>query len=557
VNIGRRQELQCQCVQDGNGDITLTCANCLMADEQHGEPLDDGHHNGSADEKDQEYERDPGDTDTGDDLPPFGSPAMNKEMDGTWPEKPSALERAVTLTLRDMRSRVRSAARAVKRKHDVAPSDVPLCKRVKVPHAAAGSEVVALHRTQSARLEPAAGPRGHSHAGRPGGSRQTDAQSRGHADAVEPHRDGKAAHNERPGQGGRLPAAAAAASDGPGPGLMALAVEDEAKARLRGISFVFTINLPLDITRNAAMEAAVALEGWLEDSNKVKQYAYQLEQGEGTQRYHIQGWLSTHHQCVFRTVHAIFPEEAKAWVRKARGTPQQCWDYCTKDDTRVDGPWTKGERPVGAGKRNDLKDFVEAAKGLATGDMTLKQLEEDHVPIEARYMKYFDRVVTREQPDRSRPTLCTLAYGPPATGKTTGLRRRAEEEYPGAEIYYLPLKEHDQSNQWWDMYKGQEVIIIEDASPGFMKQEYFLRLIDRTPLLVQTKGNYRKFLGRHVYISSNYSLDGLFPFTNPAVSRRITTIFETEYHPDHQLPANATEEQSVRCALNAVWHRRK
>lgn len=40
-----------------------------------------------------------------------------------------------------------------------------------------------------------------------------------------------------------------------------------------------------------------------------------------------------------------------AHIEKTKGTPQQAWDYCTKEDTRVDGPWEFGPRPAGRGAR--------------------------------------------------------------------------------------------------------------------------------------------------------------------------------------------------------------
>ena len=75
-----------------------------------------------------------------------------------------------------------------------------------------------------------------------------------------------------------------------------------------------------------------------------------------TGRLHFQFYIQAH-----RT-------QALSWVRKyiadrahweqARGNVQQCIDYCSKDDTRVAGPWT-----AGMPKRQGQTAGLEAATG--------------------------------------------------------------------------------------------------------------------------------------------------------------------------------------------------
>lgn len=43
--------------------------------------------------------------------------------------------------------------------------------------------------------------------------------------------------------------------------------------------------------------------------------------------------------------------DATAHIEKAKGSPKQAWDYCCKEESRVEGPWTFGTLPEGPGKR--------------------------------------------------------------------------------------------------------------------------------------------------------------------------------------------------------------
>ena len=78
---------------------------------------------------------------------------------------------------------------------------------------------------------------------------------------------------------------------------------------------------------------------------------FQEEVGENGTR-HLQGYIE-------------FPSPRRmAWIKehmeddtvhleKAMGTPEQCRDYCTKEETRVGGPYEFGSLKKNPGKRNE------------------------------------------------------------------------------------------------------------------------------------------------------------------------------------------------------------
>lgn len=49
---------------------------------------------------------------------------------------------------------------------------------------------------------------------------------------------------------------------------------------------------------------------------------------------------------------------SSAHLERRRGTHRQALAYCTKEESRVEGPWQHGEEPA-QGQRNDLKNFTE------------------------------------------------------------------------------------------------------------------------------------------------------------------------------------------------------
>lgn len=86
------------------------------------------------------------------------------------------------------------------------------------------------------------------------------------------------------------------------------------------------------------------------NSEKIKCAVVQQEKAPDTDRLHYQGFCMLTSAQRMAAVKRLLGSES-AHLEKAMGTPQQAWDYCTKEESRVDGPWTFGDRPVGQGKR--------------------------------------------------------------------------------------------------------------------------------------------------------------------------------------------------------------
>ena len=89
----------------------------------------------------------------------------------------------------------------------------------------------------------------------------------------------------------------------------------------------------------------------------MKYLVYQLEMGEsGTP--HFQGYIQMNKPVRFTHFH---PMLERAHFEVSKGTPEQATAYCTKEDTRLEGPWVFGEIQ-GQGKRNDIISLRNAIR---------------------------------------------------------------------------------------------------------------------------------------------------------------------------------------------------
>jgi len=172
-------------------------------------------------------------------------------------------------------------------------------------------------------------------------------------------------------------------------------------------------------------------------------------------------------------------------------------DYCMKDETRVDGPWEHGQRPV---SRSSKTDWAMVRKAAEAGDLRA-------IP-DAIYVQNYGNL-SRIAKDHAKkgPILPedrgVWIYGPTRTGKSRH-----------AHFYYPDAYDKD-ANKWWDGYQGEEYAILDDLDPAAAKLMGGARRIkvwgDRLAFCGEIKGgrmpiaNLKKFV-----ITSNYTIEECF-----------------------------------------------
>ena len=228
------------------------------------------------------------------------------------------------------------------------------------------------------------------------------------------------------------------------------------------------------------------------DATKHKAIVGQLERGEqGT--LHLQAYIEYVNAVRIGSVKRDF---LHCHAERRKGTRAQALEYCTKDDTRVEGPWAFGitlERAqsiIRGGPSNSEKaELLDIKEKIKNGTIEAN-IADEHFTLWVRYFKAFERYRTITTKPRNHEMTVIVIQGPTGTGKS----RWALEQYPDA--YWK------QRSNWWCGYSGQSTVILDEFY-GWLPFDLLLRLCDRYPLLVESKGGQLQMVARNIIITTN------------------------------------------------------
>lgn len=181
--------------------------------------------------------------------------------------------------------------------------------------------------------------------------------------------------------------------------------------------------------------------------------------------------------------------DAGAHWERAKGSPADNTKYCTKEDGRVAGPWVLGREPH-QGKRSDL----EGLQKMLDEKKSLEEVSQVHFGSWLRYSRGIMQYQLIHTKPRDWEMEVQVIWGATGVGKT----RQAKEENPGA---YFKLRSNG-NNNWWDGYLNQEVVVVDEYY-GWFSWDFILRLCDRYPMAVETKGGSVQFVAKKIVFTSN------------------------------------------------------
>lgn len=171
-------------------------------------------------------------------------------------------------------------------------------------------------------------------------------------------------------------------------------------------------------------------------------------------------------------------------------------DYCNKEETRLEGPWSFGVKPARLNKKGDKarknKDLLEMGpeKAVAEGLIDVRQYLQLKKNIDAY------KLCTAE-PQPTDTVRGTWIWGPSGVGKS--FKARAEFQ----DIYLKP------QSKWFDGYTGQQTILLDDHDNPCLG--HFLKIwADHYPCSGETKGGTVPLMHRDIVVTSNKSIEQLY-----------------------------------------------
>lgn len=213
----------------------------------------------------------------------------------------------------------------------------------------------------------------------------------------------------------------------------------------------------------------MTLSSWLEAIPSVRYAVWQVEAAPSTGQLHVQGAVRFATAKRLSAVKKLFPtahlEVAGNWDRLK--------EYCTKEETRVAGPWTLG-KDLGSGHRSDLDCL---AQGIADG-RSIRSIAEEAPATYVRNYKGLAALQSILHAPTAMDRRVALFVGDTATGKTRMVYDNLSEVYS---VFCL-------RTPWFDGYTGQENVLFDECGPGMMNHNFLKRLLDRYPITVPIKG---------------------------------------------------------------------
>jgi len=239
------------------------------------------------------------------------------------------------------------------------------------------------------------------------------------------------------------------------------------------------------------------------------------EEGSGT--HHLQGFITFKTKHRMTALKKIFP---RAHFEPAIAADAAA-NYCMKEDYEIINNRQQG-------KRNDLAAAVAFSR-----EHGIKRMAAEYSEVFVKFHSGLIKLAQYAKPERNFKPHVTWIWGPTGSNKTRTVREKESDLWISAK----DLK-------WWDGYENQEAVLLDDFRKDFCTFHELLRILDRYPYWVQTKGGGTQLTARRMYITSCYHPAEVYDTREDIgqLTRRIDEIIEmgtltgaAAFHPPPEL----------------------
>ena len=204
-------------------------------------------------------------------------------------------------------------------------------------------------------------------------------------------------------------------------------------------------------------------------------------------------------------------------VEPAHGLPEENVTYCTKNDTRICGPWNLGSMKTGAMTKPESIMEMMAAVGDGGSDIHIA----DSFP--RLWLIYWRSLVVYRSlkiSPRNFKTKVFVYWGRTGVGKSRLAHLLASDPWIWT------------GTTWFDGYVGHRDVIMDDFRDEDLPIQTVLRLFDRYPMQVPVKGSFVPWCPRRIFVTSNLGPECLYAMAHPdqkaAFMRRLTEVFQIQ-----------------------------
>lgn len=233
----------------------------------------------------------------------------------------------------------------------------------------------------------------------------------------------------------------------------------------------------------------------LERLNHLQYAIFQREKGEETGTIHFQFYIDFKNAKKFSWVKKNLPYGCH--FKPMRTTATLCKNYCSKEETRVSGPYEVGEFK----EERQRTDYMKARELLMEG-CSLEEVEDLYPTTYAQYRNVFKEIYVQQKNkefgSKCRNIEVYYIYGDGGVGKTSGVYKK----HGFKNVFFV----HRYEKYLFEGYNYQDVVCFDEYDSQIKITE-FNQLLDVYPNTLRGLGKEYQACYTKVYILSNLPLN--------------------------------------------------